>query len=133
MDVTKLPLLATLTGRMAWLNTRQQVLAKNIANADTPGYIPKDLKPLQFRDLVQSEGAKLAPRATNAGHLQGTKGKERFSGVEQKATYETTPDGNGVVVEEQLMKVSQTAGDYQTATNLYRRYLSMFRTAIGRN
>ena len=29
---------------MAWLDRRQGVLAQNIANADTPGYRPQDLK-----------------------------------------------------------------------------------------
>lgn len=128
-----MPLLATLTGRMAWLNARQQVLAENIANADTPGYVPRDLKQPNFRNLVHSEGVKLAPRATDASHLRGATGGSRFATQEQKGTYETTLDGNAVVLEEQLMKVTKTAGDYQTATNLYRRYLSMFRTAIGRN
>ena len=131
MDMKKMPLLATLTGRMAWLNARQQVLAKNIANADTPGYVPRDLKPANFRDLVRSEGAKLVPQATDAAHLRGTTGGNRFSSQEQKGTYETTLDGNAVVLEEQLMKVTKTAGDYQMTTNLYRRYLTMFRTAIG--
>lgn len=128
-----MPLLATLSGRMAWLNARQQVLAENIANADTPGYVPRDLKPANFRDLVRSEGAKLAPRATDASHLRGATGGNRFAPQEQKGTYETTLDGNAVVLEEQLMKVTKTAGDYQTTTNLYRRYLAMFRTAIGHN
>lgn len=132
MDMKNLPLLATLSGRMTWLNARQQVLAENIANSDTPGYAPRDLKPAKFSDLVRGEGARLAPRATDSGHLVGTMGAQRFAGEAQKETYELKPDGNGVVLEEQLMKVSKTSGDYQMATNLYRRYISMFRTAIGR-
>ncbi|MCE2510726.1 MAG: flagellar basal body rod protein FlgB [Alphaproteobacteria bacterium] len=122
-----------LTGRMSWLNSRQQVLAQNIANADTPGYVPRDLKSPTFRDLVRSEGVKMTPTTTNVAHIQGSGKVERFANKDQKETYESMPDGNAVVLEEQLMKVSQTQADYQTATNLYRRYLSMFRTVIGRN
>lgn len=133
MDLKKSPLLAMLTGRMAWLNSRQQVLAQNIANADTPGYVPRDLKSPTFRELVRSQGVKMTPAVTNVSHLEGSRGKERFANKEQKETYESMPDGNAVVLEEQLMKVSQTQADYQTATNLYRRYLSMFRTVLGRN
>ncbi|MEW5703030.1 MAG: flagellar basal body protein [Pseudomonadota bacterium] len=133
MDMKKLPLLATITGRMGWLNSRQEVLARNIANADTPGYVPHDLKPTAFRDLVRGGEATLAPRVTNMAHLSGTKEAKRFADQKQRETYETTPDGNAVVLEEQLLKVAETAGDYQTATNLYRRYIAMFRTAIGRN
>ena len=133
MELNKSPLLAMLTGRMSWLNTRQQVLAQNIANADKPGYIPRDLKPPTFRDLVRSEGVKMTPTVTNVAHLPGSKGTERYANKEQKETYESTPDGNAVVLEEQLMKVSQTHANHQMVTNLYHRYVSMFRTAIGRN
>ena len=34
--------------RMSWLNARQDVLSQNVANADTPGYTARDLKPLDF-------------------------------------------------------------------------------------
>ena len=30
-------------GRMHWLQSRQKVLAENVANADTPGFKPQDL------------------------------------------------------------------------------------------
>ena len=35
--------------RMTWLNQRQDLLSQNVANADTPGYVARDLKPLEFR------------------------------------------------------------------------------------
>ena len=37
MDLNKLPIFAMVTQRMAWWAKRQEVLAQNIANADTPG------------------------------------------------------------------------------------------------
>ena len=42
------------------------------------------------------------------------------------------PNGNAVVLETELMKVNKTAMDYQLTTNIYRKYISMFKTAIGR-
>ena len=38
--------------RMTWLNQRQDVLSQNVANADTPGYVARDLKPLDFDDML---------------------------------------------------------------------------------
>ena len=40
----KTDLLALTERRMAWLENRQRVLAGNIANADTPGYLPRDVR-----------------------------------------------------------------------------------------
>ena len=50
----------------------------------------------------------------------------------QKKTYETAPAGNSVVVEEQMMKLSQTQADYNQMVNLYRKHVDMLKTAIGR-
>lgn len=49
MDMNKLPIFAMVTQRMAWLTKRQEVPAQNIANADTPGYRPRDLTAQSFR------------------------------------------------------------------------------------
>ena len=38
MDLSKTALFEMMKGRFAWLGERQQVLARNIANADTQGY-----------------------------------------------------------------------------------------------
>jgi flagellar basal-body rod protein FlgB len=46
--------------------------------------------------------------------------------------YEVTPDGNGVVLEEQMMKLSQNQMDYQVATSLYQRSIAILKTAVGR-
>jgi flagellar basal-body rod protein FlgB len=54
--------------RLEWLGQRQQVLAGNIANADTPGYVPRDLRPLAFADVVRRE-TQVRLTATDARHL----------------------------------------------------------------
>ncbi len=44
MSIGNLPLVDALKARMSWHNARQRVLAENVANADTPGFRPMDLK-----------------------------------------------------------------------------------------
>jgi D-3-phosphoglycerate dehydrogenase len=39
MAIGDLPIVEMMKQRMQWLTARQQVLAQNVANADTPGYI----------------------------------------------------------------------------------------------
>ena len=41
-------------------------------------------------------------------------------------------DGNAVALDEQLQKVAETDTAHQLALNLYRKYATMFRTALGR-
>ncbi len=132
MDLFKIPLLQRMTDRMAWLGAREKVLAQNIANADTPGYQPKDVVPLDFEDHLQKL-APVEPERTNPLHLVGTiPPKDPIDSKKQKKTYETAPAGNSVVIEEQMMKMSQTQADYNTMVNLYRKHLDMLKTAIGR-
>ena len=124
-------ILSLLGKRMDWLGQRQQVLAHNIANADTPDYVPHDLKPQEFRRMVERNFApSLKPVATRAGHIQTSTLKADDAGVEQKNTYEAAPDGNAVVLEEQLVKVTQTQNDYNAITNLYKKQLGMFKLAL---
>ncbi|HSK38430.1 MAG TPA: flagellar basal body rod protein FlgB [Arenibaculum sp.] len=132
MDMNKLGLFRLITRKMDWLAQRQDVVAHNIANADTPGFRPGDLAPFSFRSALAGTG-RLPPARTAAAHLPGTlrldaAGRE----VKDRKPYEVAPDGNGVVLEEQLMKVSRTGVDYNMVTNLYRKHMGLIRTAIGR-
>ena len=44
MDLLKGSVLDLADRRLRWLDRRQQVLAQNIANADTPGWTARDLR-----------------------------------------------------------------------------------------
>jgi flagellar basal-body rod protein FlgB len=127
----KLNIFAVLSKRMEWLSQRQKVLADNIANADTPNFQPRDLNPNEFQRILRNQSPNLNPRATHAGHLQGTALRGGPARVERQGkTWETSPSGNAVVLEEQLIKVEKTQSDYQTMVNLYRKHMDMFRTAL---
>ncbi len=133
MALSNIPIFAMMTKQMAWLVKRQELLSNNIANVDTPEYQPQDLVPLKFRDLLRPTMRGLEMKQTSAGHISRTMQKSAFRDIKQKETYETAPDGNSVVFEEQLMKVSETQGNYRLATNLYRKHVNMIRIALGRD
>ena len=38
MNLSDIPLFSMMSQRMEWLSQRQQLLAHNVANANTPGY-----------------------------------------------------------------------------------------------
>ena len=129
MDLNKIPLFASLTRRMDWLNQRQRVLAQNIANADTPNYTAHDLKPLDFRDFL--DGRRVQMAATDTKHIGFNKRQQGdFRSLKDKETYDKSPDKNSVVLEEQLIQVAESRMDYEMMTNLYKKHLGMLKLAL---
>ena len=131
MDFSKIKLFSMMQTKMSYLSERQDVLAENIANVDTPGYQPKDLKELEFKDMVRVEAHRLQMRATDPSHQQPKEHAQEFRNEKQRHTYEISPMKNRVVVEEQMMKVAETKLQYDMTTNLYKKVANMFKTAIG--
>ncbi len=133
MDIRKIPVFAAITQRMGWLTQRQQVLAQNIANSDTPAYRPRDLEEIKFGNLL-SPGRKLKLAGTSAKHFNPSDVSQtgNFRVSTQDETYGIAPNGNAVVVEEQMLKVAETRINYETMTVLYKKHIGMIRTALGR-
>ena len=132
MDLSNLGLFKLISRRMDWLSQRQEVIAQNIANADTPEFKGRDLKPFNFRDAL-ADSRRMAPAATSPTHLKGTVAAGGMNKEQRvRNPYETAPDGNNVIIEEQMMKMAQTGTDYQAITNLYKKQVSLLKLAIGR-
>lgn len=133
MNLHSLPLFAALTKRMDWLGERQKVLANNVANSDTPNFQAKDLKPLSFQELIRDSEKRVSMTATHVAHQASSPGgAPRVADQIQEDPYEVSPQGNGVVIEEQLMKIGETRMSYELTTNMYRKHLDMFRMALSR-
>jgi flagellar basal-body rod protein FlgB len=130
MDWSTIAPFGVIKQRLAWLGQRQQVLAQNIANADTPGYVPHDLKPLRFDETLR-KASPVVPAATDAQHMTGTRRPSEFTRQEQPDFVEATPNGNAVDLEEQMAKLNETQVAHKLATQLYRKYLGMIRMAAG--
>ncbi len=115
--------------RLAWIDRRQQLLAQNLANADTPGWQAKDLKSFAAT-LTGTSAIDLA--TTSPQHIAIGAGGA-ISGVDRKALpEERAPDGNAVAIDSELTKVAQTNDSHALVINLYQTYLGMFRTALDR-
>lgn len=118
--------------KMNYLDQNHQTLAANIANADTPGFRPKQLIAPDFASVMQAATTgKLRVAATHEGHVgAGGKVVHNMDERKQRTVYESSPDNNGVVVEEQLYKANINNIDANLMNNLYRRNLGMLRLAI---
>ncbi|SEH35048.1 flagellar basal body rod protein FlgB [Magnetospirillum fulvum] len=128
----KLDIFKVTKAQMDWLAQRQEVLAENIANANTPRYLPKDLKPVSFKEVLSdSQTPTVTAIATNPAHIVPEMGLDPFKSVTQRKTYESTPDGNAVILEEQMAKIGEAGSSYNAAASLFQKYQKMILSALG--
>lgn len=123
--------------QMKWLSERQRVIAQNIANSETPGFKAREVAAPDFSAMLGGSAAgvvrpqvALTARMASLGAIQ-----PRGAGgtVLDKDVSETKPDGNNVTLEDQLLKMGNIQADFAAATGLYRKQMSLLKTALGRS
>ena len=120
------------------LDARQRVIAGNLANSDTPGFKALDVKS-DFANMVDQRVEKagnptvnLTARMSELGAKSGNSLGVRSDVIVDNSATEIKPDGNSVNIEEQMMKMSQIQTEYITLINLYKKNISLFKSAIGK-
>jgi flagellar basal-body rod protein FlgB len=125
VDPTKPSLFASLASRLQFLSARTNVIAENIANADTPGYVARDLSASDFSKRVSAHALKVSdPR-----HIAAAPAEGRGARPHQAPDGEASLSGNKVSIETQMMKLSETRMDYQLASSVYRKGVELIRLA----
>ncbi|MFD2646552.1 flagellar basal body rod protein FlgB [Devosia albogilva] len=133
MGLLDMPVFSALTDKMRWHQTRQSLLAENVANAETPGYTGRDLAQYDFaRRHGAFSTASVTTSVTQPLHFSaGGAGVGGFD-AQRMANFEITPEGNGVTLEDEMMKVTTNLMEYQAATTLYQKSIKIIRTALGK-
>ena len=135
MTLDDIPLFSALKSRLDYLSERQRVISENVANSDTPGFAPRDLKPFTLPAGLGGGGAgALAPvtmSTTSGMHLAPPNSTQSAQTVVSPDS-ESTLNGNSVVLEEQMMKMSDARAGYDAAITLYQNALTLLRTAAKR-
>jgi len=147
-----------LKAKLDYSAERQRLIAQNVANADTPNYTPSDLAPFAFDKSLQ-QAMTLAPAGRSViggspsveslgvgsgggggpsgsgsvtldlpapGHILGTAGPYPAN---LKADSEARVDGNQVVLEDQMAKMTEARVDHEAAIAFYQQSLTLLRTA----
>jgi flagellar basal-body rod protein FlgB len=135
MDIGDIPLFAMLRGRLGYLSERQRLIAQNVANANTPGYAPDDLKPFTFETQMKTATAMPAGvvATTQPNHMiPPGQTRAMAAGFKAKKGHdsETTLDGNSVVLEEEMVKMTDARMNYDAAIGFYTQSLNLLRTAV---
>lgn len=127
MDLMRTGPMALAEQRLAWLDGRQRLLAANVANADTPGYRARDAVP--FREMLERRVPSAALRTTDARHILPARAAGQGIAA---AVAERTPNGNAVSIDEQAVRIAENDQAHAVTMGLHRKYLALFRTALGR-
>lgn len=99
---------------------RQEAIASNIANAETPGYRRLDLAP-DFAEQLKSH--------VRAGDI------DRAAEMKPKLTEDThartvRPDGNTVEIENELLAMNRNSVEYEFLTEVVSRNIKQLKLAI---
>lgn len=128
----QLALFRLVSQRLGYVSQRQAVLAENVANADTPGYRPRDLEPFAAH-LARESYEPLRVATTSPQHMAAAASPAAPDARYLADAYEVAPTGNEVVLEQQMLAIAQNAETHQLALNLYRKHANMVRLALGRS
>lgn len=133
MSINDLPVLSALRTKMQWHQERQRVLSENVSNSDTPNFRPRELVEPKFDKTGAPAGSMgpLAMAVTSASHMTPSGAPSSFD-QNRNAGFETRPAGNGVNLEEEMMKSANNQMDYAAVTSLYSKSLHLLKTAIGK-
>ena len=111
---------------------RHQVLASNIANADTPNYKARDF---DFETAMKNamagrvESGGLALATTSAGHIQGA-GTGGPAELKYRTETQSAADGNTVDMDVERSQMAENAMQYQIVTQLITDQLKGIRSAL---
>lgn len=130
----KLSVIELAKSRMDWVAKRQEVLAENVANANTPKFTPSDLKPFDFKAVLANSNPSTTVQvtATNPMHIQPIVTDTQVV-VKDRKDFESSADGNAVVLDEQMAKIGDAKSAYETAASLFQKQYKMLRTALGKS
>lgn len=111
---------------------KQQVIAGNIANADTPGY---SARKLSFEDNLRKaiSSPEMAGRQTNAKHFPiGSSGISAVQGtITKQLSQNPYGDGNSVSVDDEMFDLAENQILFEAASQIIKKKFSMLKFAAG--
>lgn len=105
---------------------RQMIVARNVANADTPGFKSRDAA--SFADSYRAASEPL--RITDPRH----RGAPDWAPASRETVAETgiSPNGNSVSLEDEMLKAAEVKRSHDLSLGIFGSALDLMRTSIGR-
>jgi len=111
--------------RSNWLSVRQATIAGNVANANTPGYTAKDVKP--FEAVLQQSRLEMA--ATNPMHMAPTSVEQSSFENETTDGWHVAESGNSVQLEKEMAKAGEINNAFALNNNIVKAFHRMLLTS----
>ena len=128
MTLSDIPLFDMMKSKLGYVSQRERLISQNVANANTPGYTPKDLKVF----TIPEAGGALAmvqPARTDSAHLSASSETTGEWKTITSADSETKLDGNKVSVQDEMAKLTASRMDYEMVIGFYEKSIQMYRMA----
>ena len=122
----KLEITAMAQAMAAHAGARLGVIARNVANADTPGYVTQDVA--DFAAVWQQAGGDM--RATRPGHIGAASSNVANDSFASQG--HASPNGNSVSIEAEMVKMVETRLQSDMATAIYRGTSDVIRASLGK-
>ena len=135
-DQSSLPILEQVVN---FTQARHGVLAGNIANLDTPGYLARDLSPEAFQDRlkVAIERQRTPAASTQSQYRSGASSStapesrsQEFAKVKQEYRSILRHDGNNGGLEEQVAEIAKNQQQHNMAISLMNAQFRLLRAAV---
>jgi flagellar basal-body rod protein FlgB len=105
---------------------RMDVLAANLANADTPHYKARDV---EFSSLLEGAASAVKLHTTDARHLSTTP-RPAQNELKYRIPHQPSLDGNTVEADLELARYAENAVSYQASLLFASNRISTLRTAL---
>lgn len=114
-------------GMMDHAGQRNAIVARNVANADTPGFKARDLQVFEetYRrsmdfDVFTTREKHFSTPAFSPAESQAMPGGEHLS-----------PNGNSVSIEEEMIKIAELKHQHDKSLSIYKSAIDLMRISIG--
>ena len=107
--------------------SRMDQVARNVAQADTPGYKAMDLP--DFAQIYDA-GFAVKMRATRSGHI--TSAHTAAQAIAQPSAGEAQPNGNTVSLEREMVTSASVRQEHDMALAVYSHARDILRASLGR-
>ncbi|WP_026906113.1 flagellar basal body rod protein FlgB [Paucisalibacillus globulus] len=102
----------TLQKSLNYSSIKNQTIASNISNADTPNYKAKDV---EFNDILKSElSSSLTAKRTNARHISFEQEQKFSYQLVQRNNTTFNHNGNNVDIDKEMAELAQNQIYYQS-------------------
>ncbi len=125
------PTLEAMSTYMTRLSRRQQVVASNIANIDTPGYRTRDVTfQLTMQEILSADRVRMNARTTDRPHLSAWTPISMEPEVFEAEGLAMRADRNNVDIDREMLKLGETSFAYAMITQLLRGRFRTISSAI---